>query len=60
MAATDADFVTGHVSYDDHNDPQKTAAILNITGGAEEFWVSSEFLQSDLRRALRVGRARAA
>lgn len=40
MAATDSDYVTGHISYDDHNDPQKTAAILNIVGGAEEFWGS--------------------
>lgn len=40
MAATDGDYVTGHVSYDEHNDPQKTAAILNITDGAETFWGS--------------------
>lgn len=40
MAATDSDYVTGHVSYDDHNDPQKTAAIINITEGAEAFWGS--------------------
>ncbi len=40
MAATNSDYVTGHVSYDDHNDPQKTAAIINITGGAESFWGS--------------------
>lgn len=40
MAATDSDYVTGHISYDDHNDPQKTAAILNIVSGAEEFWGS--------------------
>ncbi len=40
MAATDSDFVTGHVTYDDHNDPQKTAAIINIVGGEEEFWGS--------------------
>jgi branched-chain amino acid transport system substrate-binding protein len=40
MKATDGDFVTGHVSYDDHNDPQKTAAIIEITGGKETFWGS--------------------
>lgn len=40
MKATNSDYVTGHVSYDDHNDPQKTAAIINITGGAENFWGS--------------------
>ena len=38
MAATDSEFVTGHVSFDDHNDPQKTAAIIQITDGAESFW----------------------
>ncbi len=40
MAATDSDYVTGHVSFDEHNDPQKTAAIINITNGAEAFWGS--------------------
>ena len=40
MKATDSDYVTGHVSYDEHNDPQKTAAIINIVGGAENFWGS--------------------
>ena len=38
MSATDKEFVTGHVSFDDHNDPQKTAAIIQITDGAESFW----------------------
>ena len=40
MAATDSDYVTGHVTYDEHNDPQKTAAIINIVDGAEAFWGS--------------------
>ena len=40
MAATDSDYVTGHISFDEHNDPQKTAAIINITGGDEAFWGS--------------------
>ena len=40
MKATDSDYVTGHVSYDDHNDPQKTAAIINIVSGVENFWGS--------------------
>jgi len=40
MKATDSDYVTGHVSYDDHNDPQKTAAIINIVSGEEKFWGS--------------------
>ncbi len=38
MAATDQEFVTGHVSFDEHNDPQKTAAIIQIVDGAESFW----------------------
>ena len=38
MSATDKEFVTGHVRFDDHNDPQKTAAIIQITDGAESFW----------------------
>lgn len=38
MKATDKEYVTGHVSYDEHNDPQKTAAIINITDGEEKFW----------------------
>ena len=38
MAATDKEFVTGHVSFDAHNDPQKSAAIIQLTGGAEAFW----------------------
>ena len=40
MSATDFDFVTGHISFDSHNDPQKTAAIINISNGAESFWGS--------------------
>jgi len=38
MKATDKEYVTGHVTYDDHNDPQKTAAIINIKDGKEVFW----------------------
>ncbi len=40
MSATDSDYVTGHVTYDDHNDPQKTAAIIGIMDGEESFWGS--------------------
>ena len=40
MKATNSDYVTGHVSFDDHNDPQKTAAIINLIGGEEKFWGS--------------------
>ncbi|HPE15383.1 MAG TPA: ABC transporter substrate-binding protein [Oscillospiraceae bacterium] len=34
MAATDMDCVTGHVTYDENNNPQKTCAIIQITDGA--------------------------
>lgn len=40
MKATNSDYVTGHVSFNDHNDPQKTAAIINLAGGEEKFWGS--------------------
>ncbi len=38
MNATDMDCVTGHVTYDEQNNPEKTAAIIHITGGTSEFW----------------------
>ena len=38
MNATDMDCVTGHVTYDQYNNPEKTAAIINITGGEAAFW----------------------
>ncbi len=38
MNATDMDCVTGHVTYDEYNDPEKTAAIINISGGEAKFW----------------------
>ena len=38
LNATDMECVTGHVTYDEFNNPEKTAAIINITGGAAEFW----------------------
>lgn len=38
MKATDADFVTGHVTYDEYNNPQKTAAIIGFADGASSFW----------------------
>jgi len=40
MKATNSDYVTGHVSYDSHNDPQKTAAIIQLISGEEKFWGS--------------------
>ena len=33
LNATDMECVTGHVTYDEFNNPEKTAAIINITGG---------------------------
>ncbi len=38
MAATDADYVTGHVVYNEYNNPEKSAAIINIVDGATTFW----------------------
>lgn len=38
MKATDADFVTGHVTYDEYNNPQKTAAIIGFANGESSFW----------------------
>lgn len=38
MKATDMDCVTGHVTYNQYNNPEKTAVIINITGGAAKFW----------------------
>ncbi|MCD7749490.1 MAG: ABC transporter substrate-binding protein [Oscillospiraceae bacterium] len=40
MSATDSDYVTGHVTYDEYNNPQKTAAIITFTDGTESFWGS--------------------
>lgn len=34
MDATDMDCVTGHVTYDENNNPQKTCAIIQIVDGA--------------------------
>ena len=38
MKATDMDCVTGHVTFDEYNNPQKTAVIINIKGGEATFW----------------------
>ena len=38
MKATDMDCVTGHVTYDEYNDPEKSAAIITIEGGKAKFW----------------------
>ncbi len=38
MKATDMDCVTGHVTYDQYNNPEKSAAIITITEGAARFW----------------------
>ncbi|MEA4971349.1 MAG: ABC transporter substrate-binding protein [Candidatus Pelethousia sp.] len=38
LNATDMDCVTGHVTYDEFNNPEKTAAIINIKGGEAAFW----------------------
>ena len=38
LDATDMDCVTGHVTYDEYNNPQKSAAIINIKDGAANYW----------------------
>jgi len=38
MAATDMTGVTGHITFDQYNNPQKTAVILTIENGQERFW----------------------
>ena len=38
MKATDMDCVTGHVTYDQYNDPEKSAAIITIADGKAKFW----------------------
>ncbi|MCL2546354.1 MAG: ABC transporter substrate-binding protein [Oscillospiraceae bacterium] len=38
MAVTDLTGVTGHVTFDAYNNPQKTAVILNMVDGKETFW----------------------
>ena len=38
MAATDIEGVTGRITYDEFNNPQKTAFIVEIVGGVDRFW----------------------
>lgn len=38
MAATDMHGVTGHITFDRYNNPQKTAFILQIRDGEARFW----------------------
>ena len=38
MKATDMNCVTGHVTYDQYNNPEKSAAIIKIEGGAAKYW----------------------
>ncbi|MCL1936520.1 MAG: ABC transporter substrate-binding protein [Defluviitaleaceae bacterium] len=38
MANTDIDAVTGHIVFDNYNNPQKTAFIIQIVNGEEVFW----------------------
>lgn len=38
LNATDMECVTGHVTYDELNNPEKTAAIIQIKDGVESFW----------------------
>lgn len=38
MGATDMDCVTGHITFDEYNNPQKDAAIINVVNGEASFW----------------------
>ncbi|MCL2838273.1 MAG: ABC transporter substrate-binding protein [Oscillospiraceae bacterium] len=38
MARTNLTGVTGHIAFDEFNNPQKTAVILNVADGVEVFW----------------------
>jgi len=38
MAATDFTGVTGHITFDEYNNPQKTAFIIQIVDGQARFW----------------------
>jgi len=38
MKATDMDCVTGHVTFNEFNNPEKSAAIINIQGGVARYW----------------------
>ena len=38
MAATDLTGVTGHITFDQYNNPQKTAFIVTVENGLESFW----------------------
>lgn len=40
MAATDLTGVTGHITFDQWNNPQKTAFIIRIVDGVETYWGS--------------------
>ena len=38
MAATDLTGVTGHITFDQYNNPQKTAFIIQVRDGQDRFW----------------------
>ena len=38
MKATDMQCVTGNITYDEYNNPEKEAAIINIKDGEPKFW----------------------
>ena len=38
MAATNLTGVTGHITFDEFNNPQKTAFIMQIQNGQARFW----------------------
>ena len=38
LKATNMDCVTGHVTFNEYNNPEKSAAIIKIEGGAAKYW----------------------
>ena len=38
MKATDMNCVTGHVTFDEFNNPNKTAVIINVSNGEAKYW----------------------
>ncbi|HHU22154.1 MAG TPA: ABC transporter substrate-binding protein [Clostridiales bacterium] len=38
MKATDMNCVTGHVTFDEFNNPNKTAVIINVSNGGAKYW----------------------
>ena len=55
MKATDMDCVTGHVTFNEYNNPEKTAAIINIVGGGTKEEQLSQFAATACGRPVYAG-----